>query len=216
MECHVARSIHQFKMHKKLSSPKEKPIMGLFLGRLRFCDKTSRFYAQELLLTIAMCLSQLIKSITSSEWKILSICSNISKFDLRQSQSVIVRLGDWDFDKKSEPFETVEISSTQIIIHLKYNPKNLHNDIAVIRLSSNAPLGVNPVITSICLPSECDCVTFKPEIIVKSFAGEPIQGPVRCWVSGEVCHCQQKFILIPIDLKDGEKVHLAPKLIRVS
>lgn len=78
-----------------------------------------------------------------------------------------MRLGEWDAQNANEPFATVEINVVEIINHPQFNPKNLHYDIVILRMASNAPLGVNPAVTSVCLPSA------------------PLPAGIRCWVSGE-------------------------------
>lgn len=76
-----------------------------------------------------------------------------------------VRLGEWNAGSDNETFPPVEITIANVFVHPMFNSKNLQYDIAMIRLSSNAPLGVTPLITNICLPSA------------------PMSN-LRCWVSG--------------------------------
>jgi Trypsin len=96
---------------------------------------------------------------------------NISKIQLTNHKPIVrgqmkVRFGDWDAKQESEPFVKIEIDVEAVMIHPKFNVANLQNDIAIIRLVSPVPLGLNPTISNICLPSA------------------PIQSGIRCWTSG--------------------------------
>nr|CAD7575228.1 unnamed protein product [Timema californicum] len=78
-----------------------------------------------------------------------------------------VRLGEWNTHKATESYKYQEIGILRILVHPNYNNDNLHYDLALITLSSAAPLGVQPHINSVCIaPTGTD------------FTGK------RCWVSG--------------------------------
>lgn len=64
------------------------------------------------------------------------------------------RIGEWDASGETEPLPAVEIQTSSIYFHPKYNSKNLQYDLAIIRLASNVPLGTMPTVTNICLPSK--------------------------------------------------------------
>ncbi|XP_032672431.1 phenoloxidase-activating factor 2-like isoform X2 [Odontomachus brunneus] len=80
--------------------------------------------------------------------------------------SIKARLGEWDAQSTTEPDPYVDISVSRVTLHPQYNSQNLQNDIAVLKLSSAAPISTSPNINTACLPS-----------------AEPAPG-TRCWVSG--------------------------------
>jgi len=63
------------------------------------------------------------------------------------------RLGEWNAQATTEPNPFVEISVSKVTLHPQFNPINLSNDIAVLKLSSNAPIATAPNINTACLPS---------------------------------------------------------------
>ncbi|KAL6422376.1 hypothetical protein ACFW04_010608 [Cataglyphis niger] len=77
-------------------------------------------------------------------------------------------------DSQSTTEPSVEISFSKVTLHPNYIPnpdpkkQNLHNDIAVLRLCSAAPIATNPNINTACLPNGP----------VDALAG------TRCWVTG--------------------------------
>ena len=88
------------------------------------------------------------------------------KFDNRANgQTLKVRLGEWDASSSTEPIQAQEFSVAKIFIHPQFNAANCKNDIAVLRLASQVPLGVTPTIGTVCLPSN--------QILNQ-----------RCWVAG--------------------------------
>ncbi|XP_011862850.1 PREDICTED: trypsin-3 isoform X2 [Vollenhovia emeryi] len=76
------------------------------------------------------------------------------------------RLGEWDAQATTEPNPYVEISVSRVTLHPQYNSQNLQNDIAVLKLSSAAPVATSPNINTACLPSSAAATG------------------TRCWVSG--------------------------------
>lgn len=72
----------------------------------------------------------------------------------RNNPGVKVRLGDWDITKNFEPYNYQDFAISSIYIHPQFNSANLHNDIAVIKLSQSVPLGVYPNINPACLPQQ--------------------------------------------------------------
>lgn len=63
-----------------------------------------------------------------------------------------MRLGEWNAQATTEPNPHVEISISRVTLHPQYNSQNLQNDIAVLRLSSAAPIATSPNINTACLP----------------------------------------------------------------
>ncbi|CAL1676065.1 unnamed protein product [Lasius platythorax] len=79
------------------------------------------------------------------------------------------RLGAWKLS--DQPiigcnYPSVDISISKVIPHPGFNPRYLLNDIAVLRLSSNAPIATSPNINTACLSCE------------------PVDVGTRCWVTG--------------------------------
>jgi hypothetical protein len=64
-----------------------------------------------------------------------------------------VTLGTWNISATRETLPRFEILSFAYAIHPNFSSSNLRNNIAVIRLSTPAPLGRFPHINNICLPS---------------------------------------------------------------
>lgn len=65
-----------------------------------------------------------------------------------------VRLGDWDVQATTEPYPYVEIPVSRVTVYPQYNSQNyLQNDIAMLRLSSPAPITTSPNINTACLPN---------------------------------------------------------------
>ncbi|GAB1866039.1 Peroxisomal membrane protein PEX16 [Camponotus japonicus] len=82
------------------------------------------------------------------------------------------KLGVWDTQSTTEP--TIDISISKVTLHPQYNSQlpdnlqNLRNDIAVLKLSSAAPIATSPNINTACLPS--------------TPIGQKIGA--KCWVTG--------------------------------
>ncbi|XP_069174524.1 uncharacterized protein [Procambarus clarkii] len=66
-------------------------------------------------------------------------------------QDLRVRLGEWQVDDYKEPLQYYDANVASITIHPLFNPKNVHNDIAVIEL--NEPIVFKYHINTICLPN---------------------------------------------------------------
>nr|XP_045600882.1 uncharacterized protein LOC123759697 isoform X1 [Procambarus clarkii] len=66
-------------------------------------------------------------------------------------QDLRVRLGEWQVDDYKEPLQYYDANVASITIHPLFNPKNVHNDIAVIELSE--PIVFKYHINTICLPN---------------------------------------------------------------
>jgi len=62
-----------------------------------------------------------------------------------------VRLGEWQVNTFDEPKPYIDVDVAAVTIHPQFNPRNVHNDIAVMELVE--PLGFQYHINSICLPS---------------------------------------------------------------
>lgn len=76
------------------------------------------------------------------------------------------RLGAWDIQKNTGPYPYVDISISKVTLNPQYNSQNLQNDIAVLQLSSAAPIATSPNINTACLPSAA------------------VAAGTRCWVTG--------------------------------
>lgn len=63
-----------------------------------------------------------------------------------------VRMGEWNAAGDTEPLPAQEFVVAKIFIHPNFNPNNLMNDVAVLRLTVPVPLGQLPTITTACLP----------------------------------------------------------------
>lgn len=68
----------------------------------------------------------------------------------RAASSIKVRLGEWNASSTGEPYPVVESAVSSITIHPAYNPNNLFNDIAILRLAT--PVTYSPSINNICIP----------------------------------------------------------------
>lgn len=64
-----------------------------------------------------------------------------------------VRLGEWDASNTREPLPAQEQVVSRIFIHPNFNPNNLKNDVAILRLTTPINLGQYPTISTICLPT---------------------------------------------------------------
>jgi len=64
------------------------------------------------------------------------------------NDDIIARLGAWSFESENP---TVDIDISKISVIPIFNSQNLQNDIAVLRLSSPAPIASNPNINTACL-----------------------------------------------------------------
>ena len=63
----------------------------------------------------------------------------------------IIRLGEWNSATNVEPY--IDASPSAISIHPNFNAQNLHNDIAVVRLSKNIATSSYANINTACLPT---------------------------------------------------------------
>lgn len=63
------------------------------------------------------------------------------------------RLGEWNAQATTEPNPFVEISISRVTLHSNYNSNNLQNDIALLKLSSAAPIATSPNINTACVPT---------------------------------------------------------------
>lgn len=70
-----------------------------------------------------------------------------------RNNGIKARLGEWNAQATTEPNPYVEISVSKVTLHFQYNSQNLENDIAVLKLSSVAPIAISPNINTACLPT---------------------------------------------------------------
>ncbi|KAL7011142.1 hypothetical protein ACKWTF_014117 [Chironomus riparius] len=95
------------------------------------------------------------------EWNVLTAAHII----VNASRPLTIKIGYWDLSSSQEPLDRITLTSSSVLVHPNFMPKNLKNNIAIIKLPSAVPLGKSPTIGSICLPSA------------------PISG-IRCMLSG--------------------------------
>ncbi|ROT73786.1 serine proteinase 1 [Penaeus vannamei] len=69
----------------------------------------------------------------------------------KQTNNIVVRLGEWDFKNPSEPIVHQEIGVSQILMHTNYDSRNINYDVALLILERAAELG--PTVQTVCLPS---------------------------------------------------------------
>jgi hypothetical protein len=65
-----------------------------------------------------------------------------------------VRLGEYILNSDVEPLRAVEIPVSAVRIHELYNPANLQNDLAILKLASAVDLTTNTHIRNVCLPPQ--------------------------------------------------------------
>lgn len=61
-------------------------------------------------------------------------------------------MGEWNAAGDTEPLPAQEFVVAKIFVHPSFNPSNLMNDVAILRLTVAVPLGQLPTITTACLP----------------------------------------------------------------
>lgn len=61
-------------------------------------------------------------------------------------------MGEWNAAGDTEPLPAQEYVVLKIFVHPNFNPQNLVNDVAILRLSMPVTLGTFPTITTACLP----------------------------------------------------------------
>ena len=88
-------------------------------------------------------------------------------FNRFQAHDLKIRLGEWDVHREDEFYPYVEKNVEEIFIHPNFVPRNLANDVALLKLDTELDLSQHPHISPICMPQ-----TFE------SFAGH------RCYVAG--------------------------------
>ncbi|GFQ85352.1 phenoloxidase-activating factor 2 [Trichonephila clavata] len=83
-----------------------------------------------------------------------------------KTSPLLVRLGEWDVNRKDESYPYVEKDVTTIVVHPDFDPESLENDLALIRMIDPVDARI-PHITPACLP----------------FPGQVFDNK-KCWVSG--------------------------------
>lgn len=63
-----------------------------------------------------------------------------------------VRMGEWDASGELEPLPAQEFGVARIVVHPTFNPINLVDDVAILRLTTPVPLGQLPTVATACLP----------------------------------------------------------------
>ncbi|XP_068155252.1 phenoloxidase-activating factor 2 [Drosophila tropicalis] len=76
-----------------------------------------------------------------------------------------VRLGEWDAASTSEPIPAQDVYISNVYVNPSFNPTNLQNDVAILKLAQAVSLTSKSTVGTICLPTT-------------SFVGQ------RCWVAG--------------------------------
>ncbi|XP_011692390.1 PREDICTED: trypsin-3 [Wasmannia auropunctata] len=101
-----------------------------------------------------------------SPMHVLTVAHKVAGY-VNAAGGIKARLGDWDVQTQTEPNPFVDIIVSRVTLHPSYNSQNyLQNDIAVLRLSSAAPITTAPNINTACLPNSA------------------VPAGTRCWVSG--------------------------------
>ncbi|XP_064117235.1 LOW QUALITY PROTEIN: uncharacterized protein LOC135222835 [Macrobrachium nipponense] len=72
------------------------------------------------------------------------------------SNTMIIRMGDWDVTTAAEFYQHVEIPVSEVVIHPEYYAGNLQNDIALMTLQYPVDFDKNPHISPVCLPEKYD------------------------------------------------------------
>lgn len=65
-----------------------------------------------------------------------------------------IRLGEWNAKDDDEPYKNVEIEVADIQFHPQFNPENLYNDVALIKLAKPIDVNAFPHIKAACLPKD--------------------------------------------------------------
>lgn len=78
-----------------------------------------------------------------------------------------IRLGEWDVHREDEFYPYIEKNVDEILIHPNFSPRNLANDVAILRLDSEIDFNQHPHISPICMSEPFE-----------SYTGH------RCFVSG--------------------------------
>ncbi|EDW68187.1 phenoloxidase-activating factor 2 [Drosophila virilis] len=76
-----------------------------------------------------------------------------------------VRLGEWDAASISEPIPAQDVFVSNVYVNPAFNPNNLQNDVAILKLATPVSLTSRSTIGTVCLPAT-------------NFVGQ------RCWVAG--------------------------------
>lgn len=63
-----------------------------------------------------------------------------------------VRMSEWDASGDLEPLPAQEFTVARIVLHATFNPVNLVDDVAILRLVTPVPLGQFPTVATACLP----------------------------------------------------------------
>ena len=71
-----------------------------------------------------------------------------------QAQDLKIRLGEWDVHREDEFYPYVEKNVEEIFIHPNFVPRNLMNDVALLKLDTELDLSQHPHISPICLPPD--------------------------------------------------------------
>jgi hypothetical protein len=85
---------------------------------------------------------------------IFTVLFCLPHFACRDCPGMKARLGEWDITRNTEPYSYQDYVISSVHIHPEFNSANLQNDIAVIKLSQQIPLGVYPNINPACLSQQ--------------------------------------------------------------
>ncbi|CAG9811514.1 unnamed protein product [Chironomus riparius] len=81
---------------------------------------------------------------------VLTVAHKLNQ-SLASGQPFIVQLGRWDGLSEVIPYQTFTVM--RIFSHPSFNPSNLQNDVAILRLSQSVNLGATPTVGTACLPT---------------------------------------------------------------
>lgn len=82
---------------------------------------------------------------------VLTVAHCVKAFIDSTQYALKVRLGEWDTQKTTEFLPHEDYLVERVLIHPKFNPNNLWNDIALLKL--DRPVNFKPNIDSVCLPT---------------------------------------------------------------
>lgn len=75
---------------------------------------------------------------------------NLSAIYSRETEDLVVRLGEWDFSSTSETIPYQEIAVLRVAVHPQFNSSTLAYNVALLFLEREATLG--PTVDTVCLP----------------------------------------------------------------
>lgn len=62
-------------------------------------------------------------------------------------------MGEWDASSTTEPIPAEDVAIANVYIHPNFNPNNLYNDVAILKLATPVSLTSKSTVGTICLPT---------------------------------------------------------------